>query len=84
MSSAHDIVLRDLSDQYVDIGRSPRPQEDTSTTNSLPRADGGKHAWLFLAACTSIEAVVWGQFESALGPFLSIKTSVTFHTFNRG
>ena len=28
---------------------------------SLPRADGGKDAWLFLAGCFMIEALVWGE-----------------------
>lgn len=28
---------------------------------SLPRADGGKDAWLFLAGCFTIEALVWGK-----------------------
>ena len=28
---------------------------------SLPRADGGKDAWLFLAGCFMIEALVWGK-----------------------
>lgn len=27
---------------------------------SLPPVDGGKDAWLFLAACFMIEALVWG------------------------
>lgn len=27
---------------------------------SLPRADGGKDAWLFLACCFCIEALIWG------------------------
>lgn len=27
---------------------------------SLPPVDGGKDAWLFLAACWAIEALVWG------------------------
>ena len=27
----------------------------------LPRVDGGKDAWLFLAACFMIEALVWGM-----------------------
>lgn len=31
---------------------------------SLPRADGGKQAWLFLAGCFVIEALVWGEFFS--------------------
>ena len=28
---------------------------------SLPRADGGKEAWLFLAGCFFVEALVWGE-----------------------
>lgn len=28
---------------------------------SLPPVDGGKDAWLFLAACFMIEALVWGM-----------------------
>lgn len=27
---------------------------------SLPRADGGKDAWLFLAGCFTLEALIWG------------------------
>lgn len=27
---------------------------------SLPRADGGKQAWLFLTGCFLLEALVWG------------------------
>ena len=28
---------------------------------SLPQADGGRDAWLFLAGCFAIEALVWGE-----------------------
>jgi hypothetical protein len=28
----------------------------------LPRADGGRHAWLFLVGCIVFEALVWGMF----------------------
>ena len=28
---------------------------------SLPPADGGRDAWLFLAGCFAIEALVWGE-----------------------
>lgn len=28
---------------------------------SLPPVDGGKDAWLFLAACFMIEGLVWGE-----------------------
>lgn len=27
---------------------------------NLPPVDGGKRAWLFLAACFVIEALIWG------------------------
>ena len=27
---------------------------------SLPEADGGRDAWLFLAGCFMVEAMVWG------------------------
>jgi hypothetical protein len=46
----------------------------------LPRADGGKDAWLFLAACFLMEALVWGfpftfglfqEFYSTHPPFSS-------------
>ena len=35
---------------------------------SLPRADGGRQAWLFLAGCFAIEALVWG-FPFSFGVF---------------
>lgn len=45
----------------------PIPEEGLSSSPdgdqqefSLPPVDGGKHAWLFLAACFAIEALVWG------------------------
>lgn len=33
---------------------------DAHEMPSLPPVDGGKDAWLFLAACFMIEALVWG------------------------
>jgi len=35
---------------------------------SLPPADGGKDAWLFLASCFMLEALIWG-FPSVFGVF---------------
>ena len=29
---------------------------------SLPPVDGGKDAWLFLAACCLVEALIWGMY----------------------
>lgn len=31
---------------------------------ALPRADGGKDAWWFLAGCFFIEALTWGKYKS--------------------
>ena len=31
---------------------------------NLPRADGGKEAWLFLCGCFTIEALVWGRLNT--------------------
>ncbi|KAF1976816.1 MFS general substrate transporter [Bimuria novae-zelandiae CBS 107.79] len=42
----------------------PRGQE----AEALPPVDGGRHAWLFLAVCFLLEAVVWG-FPYAFGVF---------------
>ncbi|KAI5861185.1 MFS general substrate transporter [Durotheca rogersii] len=47
---------------------SPPSPEDGRQAFSLPPVDGGKDAWLFLAACFSIEALVWG-FPFAFGVF---------------
>lgn len=32
----------------------------------IPRADGGKDAWLFLMACFVLEALVWGMSENSI------------------
>ena len=39
-------------------GHDPRVTEQEF---SLPPTDGGKDAWLFLAACWAVEALVWGM-----------------------
>ncbi|KAI2467528.1 MFS general substrate transporter [Annulohypoxylon bovei var. microspora] len=44
-----------------------QPEEERQEF-SLPPVDGGKDAWLFLAACWAIEALVWG-FPFAFGVF---------------
>ncbi|KAI0012481.1 MFS general substrate transporter [Xylariaceae sp. FL0662B] len=49
---------------------SPRDwqPEEGRAEFSLPPVDGGKDAWLFLAACFAVEALVWG-FPFAYGVF---------------
>lgn len=70
MEAQHDIVLNDLSNY---LGHDPDPNSDTRHLGdrtshhefSLPPADGGKAAWLFLAAGFVVEALVWGEFFPA-------------------
>lgn len=35
-----------------------------NTDGNVPRADGGRDAWLFLAACFLFEALIWGKRSS--------------------
>jgi hypothetical protein len=37
--------------------QQPRPEF------SLPQADGGRDAWLFLGACFIVEALIWGIYK---------------------
>lgn len=59
--------------------RSQQEEEEFEQT-SLPRADGGKDAWSFLAGCFFIEALVWG-FPFSFGIFQEYYT--THPPFNR-
>lgn len=34
-----------------------------NTDINIPRADGGRDAWFFLAACFVFEALVWGKWS---------------------
>ncbi len=64
MESQNDIVLNDLSNY---VGDDPVVESAGQTAHhefSLPQADGGKDAWLFLAAGFVIEALVWGMLLS--------------------
>jgi len=36
------------------------PAQSFESDLRLPQADGGKDAWLFLAACFTLEALIWG------------------------
>ncbi|KAI0108437.1 MFS general substrate transporter [Daldinia grandis] len=77
--ASRDIELEPISHPTVRIGVSTTPDESGSQQAdpqpedgrqefSLPPVDGGKDAWLFLAACFAIEALVWG-FPFAFGVF---------------
>ncbi|KAL8836820.1 MAG: hypothetical protein Q9205_004448 [Flavoplaca limonia] len=76
-------VLHDISPPNGDaalaskegLAQDPRSVEDNShlvssslDESTLPPVDGGKDAWLFLAACFVVEALVWG-FPFSYGVF---------------
>jgi hypothetical protein len=47
------------------VGDATGPDDNTHNPTrhefSLPPTDSGKDAWLFLAACWAVEALVWGR-----------------------
>lgn len=48
--------------------------------STIPQADRGKEAWLFLTGCFCVEALLWGEFFHAmLCPFICI---VSLHKTN--
>ena len=69
------IVLHDIPPQNAGtdsltegLTNDPRSIEDNGdrvssnpNDSSLPAVDGGRDAWLFLAACFVVEALVWGK-----------------------
>jgi hypothetical protein len=72
MESYDDISLNDLSNYLghnntvcIDAVQD-LPGQTSNHEFSLPPADGGKAAWLFLAAKFVVEALVWGQLKSFL------------------
>ncbi|KAH7011266.1 major facilitator superfamily domain-containing protein [Ilyonectria destructans] len=68
--TASSIELRRSQPTSPDIGGLTGSEEEAIGRHefSLPRVDGGKDAWLFLAACFTVEALTWG-FPFAFGVF---------------
>ena len=78
MASTENFDLSDLAQArsmgYDENGQSPvydralhgSPHQNEQV--SLPRADGGRDAWLFLAGCFCIEALTWGKHLDATFP----------------
>jgi hypothetical protein len=56
-----DIQLRLRSEEQ---SPSSIKQHDHEQDQQLPPMDGGKDAWLFLAACFMIEALIWGTLST--------------------
>lgn len=75
-----DIALNDLrGEERVFEGsddnlrrRFPRPSDASRREFTLPQADRGKDAWLFLAGCFMVEALIWGKFRQGLIPGMAI------------
>jgi len=71
MASTEDFGLSDIGRPraagYEESGQSSVYSRHSQAVDrehervSLPRADGGKDAWLFLAGCFCIEALTWGK-----------------------
>lgn len=53
------------------------PNEVDNGTSS-PAADGGKAAWLFLAACFICEALIWGKKHQNIMGFMNRTDYVGF------
>ncbi|KAK3333914.1 major facilitator superfamily domain-containing protein [Cercophora scortea] len=61
-ATASDIRIIEDGSQHEE--ETPRPTRHEFS--SLPPVDGGKDAWLFLAACFMVEALVWGVYLTNL------------------
>ncbi|ELR03521.1 hypothetical protein VC83_03396 [Pseudogymnoascus destructans] len=68
MNSSSDIAMGELRERHVESGNAPREEEQAALVITPRTADRGKDAWLFLAASTVIEALVWG-FSFSFGVF---------------
>lgn len=60
MESSSGIALVDLRVEG-EVQAEDHIQFTHGAEFSLPQADGGKDAWLFLASCFIVEALVWGK-----------------------
>lgn len=64
-NSSHDEVKTATEEAQLGlndtVGQLATDDTDHQREFSLPRADGGKEAWLFLAGCCTVEALVWGE-----------------------
>jgi hypothetical protein len=63
MDSSAEIPMRNISNERGELGTGSLDDQH-GPEFSLPPADGGKDAWLFLAACFIVEALVWGKHKN--------------------
>ena len=77
-----ELMPQPRSTSILDINLEADDQELQTAEHgqefSLPEADGGKEAWLFLAGCFMVEAIVWGalSFAGQTWPFFSVRKTV--------
>jgi len=57
--TSNDVAQQQLAQNNSSEAQAPRPEF------SLPPVDRGKEAWLFLAACWAVEALVFGEYLPA-------------------
>jgi hypothetical protein len=73
-------VAQEASRSFDRLGQEQNSDEiqdhAQNTEFSLPQVDGGKDAWLFLAACFVVEALVWGKYIMFLGIQVRNRASV--------
>ena len=74
MTAKTDVGEKDSSlqsDAFIHLEDSPPLEPEKSSDESendepkLPLVDGGRHAWLFLAACFMLEASTWGVLDAS-------------------
>jgi hypothetical protein len=65
--------FEEVNDLLAPIVQPMSLEEDCLEGRVLPRADGGKDAWLVLIGCFTLEALVWG-FVSHLNSLLAAET----------
>jgi len=77
MDSSTVVPMRPLSNSQEEI-ENQQLDEQHGLEFSLPQADGGKDAWLFLAACFIVEALVWGNHPSKFFKNIWVKRIIGF------
>ncbi|KAL1628510.1 hypothetical protein SLS56_005855 [Neofusicoccum ribis] len=92
-SEAYRLSQLDRSDERTGPGLTPPESLVDRYESQLPPVDGGKDAWLFLAACFLIEALVWGfaftfgvfqDYYSTHEPFIGEKNIAVIGTMAMG
>lgn len=68
VAETHSIKEEGISLRQLTQTNPDNSQDEARDGSALPPVDGGRQAWLFLAAATMLEASIWG-FAASLGIF---------------